>query len=248
MIARPPWLDRVAAESERAPAGFFDRHRPAGRGDRASAVLMLVGPNRERAGDQIVVLTERAAGLRSHAGQVAFPGGRVDPADGGPVAAALREAGEEVALDAAGVDIVTTFPAVHVPVSNSAVTPVLGWWQRPAAVRVNSPAEVERVVLASVAELADPANRFTVTHPVGYTGVGFEIEGLFVWGFTAALLDRLLVLAGLERPWDPAVTRVLPDRVSAGRAPMTSEPPRDPAAIVAEEADEGGQGHDRPGR
>lgn len=220
MTDRPAWLDRARDAAGRAPKDFFSRHRPAGVGHRESAVLMLVGPRPEHPGEQILVLTERAHGLRSHAGQIAFPGGRVDPTDDGPIAAALREAGEEIALEPAGVEVITTLPQVHVPVSSSVVTPVLAWWHAPSPVRVNSPAEVARVEQVPLTELLDPVNRFTVTHRVGYRGVGFEASGLFVWGFTAALIDRLAVLGGLERPWDPHVTRPLPDRVSAGRAPM----------------------------
>lgn len=186
-------------------------------------MLVLVGPTPGHPHEQSLILTERAHGLRSHAGQIAFPGGRVDPTDDGPVAAALREAHEEVALDPGGVDVVATLPQVHVPVSQSVVTPVLAWWHNPSVLRVNSPVEVAAVTQVPIAELTDPANRFTVTHQVGYRGVGFEVAGLFVWGFTAALIDRLLVLGGLERPWDPEVTRPLPDRVSAGRAPMTPD-------------------------
>jgi hypothetical protein len=52
-----------------------------------------------------------------------------------------------------------------------------------------------------VAELLDPANRFLVTHPSGWVGPGFDVRGLFVWGFTAGVLDRVLALAGWERPW-----------------------------------------------
>jgi hypothetical protein len=67
---------------------------------------------------------------------------------------------------------------------------------------------VHRVPLS---ELVRPANRFTVQHPSGYHGPGFAACGLFVWGFTAGLLDRLLRLAGWEQPWDRAQVRPLPD-------------------------------------
>jgi hypothetical protein len=67
-----------------------------------------------------------------------------------------------------------------------------------------------------VAELADPANRFRVTHPSGWIGAGFEAAGLFVWGFTAGLLDRMLALGGWARPWDTERLLPLPERL-AGR-------------------------------
>jgi len=56
-----------------------------------------------------------------------------------------------------------------------------------------------------VSALVDPANRFTVTHPSGFVGPGFTVDGLFVWGFTAGLLSKLLELGGVARPWDESV-------------------------------------------
>jgi hypothetical protein len=63
------------------------------------------------------------------------------------------------------------------------------------------PTEVERAVRVPVAELVDPAARFLVSHPSGYVGPGFAARDLFVWGFTAGILDRVFALAGWERPW-----------------------------------------------
>ena len=62
-------------------------------------------------------------------------------------------------------------------------------------------------------ELLDPANRFQSHHPSGFTGASFEVAGLLVWGFTAGLLDRLLRLAGWERPWDTSRVQDLPAEV-----------------------------------
>ena len=59
----------------------------------------------------------------------------------------------------------------------------------------------------------DPARRFTVAHPSGYRGPGFEAGGLFVWGFTALLLGAVLDLSGLAQPWDPKVERPIPESV-----------------------------------
>jgi len=79
---------------------------------------------------------------------------------------------------------------------------VLAWWRQSSEVAVVDPGEVARVVRAPVRELVDPANRFRVSHPSGYVGQGFRVRGLFVWGFTAGLLSRVLALAGWEEPWD----------------------------------------------
>lgn len=215
---RPAWLDTVSSRVGTAAAGSFGIVPAHGHAGRRSAVLMLFGP--DPSGYEAVVLTERASTLRSHAGQIAFPGGRVDEHDDGPVGAALREATEEIALDPAGVDVITTLPETYVPVSDSRVTPVLAWWRQPSEIRAHSPSEVARVAQVPIGELTDPERRFVVTHPNGYRGPGFATSNLFIWGFTAKLLDAVFDLAGLDAGWDRGRTRELPARYAARRAPM----------------------------
>jgi 8-oxo-dGTP pyrophosphatase MutT (NUDIX family) len=205
---RPPWFAALDDVLSAATGDQISRFLPPPGHHRRSAVLVLFGLAPDGRAD--VLLTERAATLRSHAGQVAFPGGRQDPADAGPVAAALREAQEETGLDPAGVDVAGCLPDLYLPPSDYAVTPVLAWWARPTAVAVVDRAEVARVVRVPVAELLDPANRFRVSHPSGYIGPGFRAAGLFVWGFTAGILDRVLHLAGWEQPWDGSRLEPLP--------------------------------------
>lgn len=200
MIDLPDWFGPIAQLPSKVHGRDLSQFLPPpGHTPRHSAVLMLfghdgVGPD--------VLLTERSAALRSHAGQVSFPGGRVDSHDKGPREAAVREAVEETGLDPDGVEVVGTLPDVYLPPSDYAVTPVLAWWRRPSEVSVVDPAEVARVVRVPLRELVDPANRFRVSHPSGYIGPGFRARGLFVWGFTAGLLSRVLTLAGLDQPWD----------------------------------------------
>ena len=153
--------------------------------------------------------------MRKHPGQVSFPGGAQDATDSGPVAAALREAHEETGLDPSGVDVLGELPQLYLPPTGFVVTPVLAWWREPSPVEAVDPAEVAAVVRAPLHELLDPAHRATVRHPSGYVGPAFEVRGLFVWGFTAGLLSRVLALAGLERPWDRSRRVPLPDRVQA---------------------------------
>ncbi len=195
----PGWFEPVVALLAGTPADALSRFHPPPGHRRRSAVLVLFGEGED---GPDLLLTERSAALRAHAGQVAFPGGAIDPDDDGPVGAALREACEETGLDPAGVVVAGTLPDLYLPVSDFAVTPVLAWWRTPSPVRPVDPAEVAKVARVPVAALADPANRFRWQHPSGYIGPGFHAGGLFVWGFTAGIVDRLLHLAGWERPWD----------------------------------------------
>jgi 8-oxo-dGTP pyrophosphatase MutT (NUDIX family) len=207
----PAWLSPLVAAAQRVDAAELSRFLPPEDGSgRASAVLIAL---RDGPDGPAVLLIERAADMRAHAGQVAFPGGAIDPDDADAPAAALREANEEVGLDPATVRIVAQFPALFIPVTGYVVTPVLAWWRRPHPVAPVDPVEVAHVAVVPIAELADPANRFRVSHPSGLVGPGFTAAGLFVWGFTAGLLDRVLTLGGWARPWDPTRVEALPTRL-----------------------------------
>lgn len=212
----PAWMGHLMERLQGQEAAYFAKHRPQpSHRARQAAVLMLYGPH-DGGGDD-VVLTERTAHLRSHAGQVSFPGGRLDPGDHGPIDAALREAEEEIGLDASGVRVLGQLPELFLSASVSAVTPVLAWWERPRPIFAHSEEEVARVARVPVADLLDPANRFTAVHPSGYRSPAFEVDGLFVWGFTAALLSATLDLAGLDTgDWDRDLLREVP-HLGAGR-------------------------------
>jgi len=151
--------------------------------------------------------------MRSHPGQVSFPGGSVDPTDASPAAAAIREAVEETGVDPAGIEVIATLPELWLPPSNFAVTPVLAWWREASPVSVVDPAEVHAVLRVPIAELLEPSHRITVTHPMGYSAPGFLIgpeKDLILWGFTAGLINKLFDYVGLTEPWDATVTRQVP--------------------------------------
>ena len=208
----PDWLAPLAAALPDITVEQLTRWAPPDEGGRPSAVLVLFG---QGADGPDVLLIERAHTMRSHAGQPAFPGGAQDPGDDGPVGAALREAAEEVGLDPASVQVLGTLPGLWLPPSGFVVHPVVAFWQVPHEVRAVDAAEVAAVVRAPIAELVDPANRLRVTHPSGWVGPAFNVGDLLVWGFTAALLDRLLHLGGWELPWDTGRVQTLDEQTVA---------------------------------
>ncbi len=205
--APPAWLATLLAAADGLEAADLSRAVPPPDGGRESAVLVLFGEGPE---GPDVLLIERSGHSRQHAGQAAFPGGAVEPDDDGPASTALREAAEETGLDPAGVDVLAVLPALWLPPSGFMVVPVLAWWRAPSAVRAADPDEVAAVSRVPIARLADPANRFRVRHRSGHLSDGFEVDDLFVWGFTAGLLSRLLEIAGWSLPWNAADVRDLP--------------------------------------
>jgi 8-oxo-dGTP pyrophosphatase MutT (NUDIX family) len=182
--------------------------RPPVSGGRRSAVLILVGDG-VRGPDLLYI--QKNAGLRRHAGQPAFPGGKVEDTDGSPVQAALREAAEETGLDPAGVDVLTTLPEMFIVASQFRVVPILAWWRAPSAVRPADVGEVALVERIALSDLADPANRLMLRFPGGRVGPAFRIGPMLIWGFTGLLTDRLLALGGFERPWDVTTIGALPE-------------------------------------
>ena len=175
----------------------------------SSAVLV---PLFEQDGETRVVLTRRSSTLRSHRGQVSFPGGRIDPGEDPPTAA-RREAFEEVGLAPDRVDVVGWLHPLFTMSAGSFITPVVGVLAaRPAL--VPNPAEVARAFDVALADLvADGVfHEERWTHLPGQPGPGpdgrravwfFEVDGETVWGATARMLVQLLSLV-LELPFEAA--------------------------------------------
>lgn len=212
----PAWLQPLADAIPTVDATYYSRFLPPPDQERRmSAVLALFGEGDD--GPDLLFI-ERAATLRSHAGQPAFPGGKVDPEDATPTAAALREATEEVGVDPDSVEVFATLPELYLPPSGFTVVTVLGWWHTPHLVRAVDANEVAKVERIPLAELTDPANRCRVGLRHGIEGPGFRVRDLLIWGFTAGLVDKLIALGGWERPWRPGeyVQRPIVQEVSGG--------------------------------
>lgn len=209
----PPWADvaagvrrRVTADDVRAamatigPAKPWPPAVPASQmpfQGRPAAVLV---PIFEEDGLARVILTRRSDRLRSHTGEVSFPGGRLDD-DESPLAAALREATEEIALDPDTVDIVGQLEPLATLSSRSGITPFVGLMATRPALHAN-PQEVELVFDVALTELLDESiyreERWDTPwgndRPVHF----FELPDDIVWGATARILHQLLELVALN--------------------------------------------------
>ncbi|NJM82737.1 MAG: CoA pyrophosphatase [Tabrizicola sp.] len=194
-------VDALLAEALQRPAGMssdFDLNPgvdlPPGRVLRAAAVLVVVW---QRAEGPEVILTKRASHLKHHAGQVAFPGGKVDPGDASPEAAALREAEEEVGLPRAAVSLLGRLPA-HETVTGFHVTPVLALLNG-AFQPVPEAGEVDEVFTVPLAHLLSPQNYAVERRRWRgewrrYYAVPYG--PYYIWGATARILRGLAERSG----------------------------------------------------
>ncbi|HEX2703437.1 MAG TPA: CoA pyrophosphatase [Solirubrobacteraceae bacterium] len=163
-------------------------------GTAKAAILVAL---HERDGKLLAVLTRRRADLRQHAGQISFPGGRLDPSDPDLVATALREATEEIGLPRAAVTLLGALRPVSVRVSGFALYPFVGAIVRPEA-WIPAPIEVEEILELSLEELASTYALQTLTR--GGRSVDtptFRAGPDTIWGATAHVLKDLMARMGL---------------------------------------------------
>ena len=193
-VVAPPVLTRewIAARlrAGAAPPGDLPQYRhPPDRTPVEAAVLV---PLVNRDTGITVMLTQRTAHLHDHAGQISFPGGRVDLGDVDRIDTALREAAEETGLPRERVDILGLLPEYDV-MSGFRVTPVVGWIEPPVSF-VPDPFEVADVFEVPLAFLLDPAHHLTQSRQVDDTlrhWYAMPWEGRHIWGATAGMLHSL---------------------------------------------------------
>jgi 8-oxo-dGTP pyrophosphatase MutT (NUDIX family) len=178
----------AALDPARVIAAEDERHLEPAREYRAAAVLIPITDRPEPG----VILTQRPPWLRSHAGQVAFPGGKIDPEDENPIAAALREAEEELSLPR---DQVTILGETDIYTSGSGyhITPVVGIIN-PDLPLVANPQEVEDWFEVPLHYLLDPTNlekRAAIWQGQNRHYYDMQWNGRRIWGVTAGIIANL---------------------------------------------------------
>jgi 8-oxo-dGTP pyrophosphatase MutT (NUDIX family) len=194
--AQQTWLrERLERPAPAAARDLSDGYRLPGRAGPPTPAAVLV-PLVNRAGGLNVLFTQRSQDLLDHAGQISFPGGRIEPSDADVGAAALREAQEEVGLPPTRVTLLGRL-ADYETVTGYRVTPVVGWVEPPFEVKVD-PVEVAGVFEVPLAFLLEPANQqrhFRMVGDIRRDYYAIPYGDHYIWGATAAMLlifDRTL--------------------------------------------------------
>jgi len=180
---------RLAAPAGPLLVGDLNGEAPMPEGGWRAAAVLIAVTNRAEPG---VLLTQRTGDLRTHAGQVAFPGGRIDPSDAGAIDAALREAAEEIALPPRSAEVVATLDRYHT-VTGFEVTPVLATIPADLPLVAN-PREVDAIFEVPLAFLLNVANhgrgsRWHDGRERHYYELVFDERR--IWGATAAMIVNL---------------------------------------------------------
>lgn len=173
----PPWL--LSGDEVRPPEAST-RLRPAG------VLVALI----ERPGGPWIVLTQRAAHLSAHAGQISLPGGQMEPDDVNPVATALRESDEEIGLAPDRVDVVGSLRAYDT-VTGFRIYPAVGWINEPPPAWRADPAEVAEIFEVPLEFVLDPANYRRDSYLRDGVRRYFYVlpwANRYIWGATAGML------------------------------------------------------------
>jgi 8-oxo-dGTP pyrophosphatase MutT (NUDIX family) len=183
------WIERIEAALDPTRSIAIEDERYLGdEGHRAAAVLIPITDRAEPG----VILTQRPEWLRSHAGQVAFPGGKVDEVDADAISAALREADEELSIRPCDVRVIGVADTYYSG-SGYRIEPVVGVIPPDLPLRPN-PQEVEDWFEVPLAYLLDPANaerKQAVWHGRERTYYDIAWEGRRIWGVTAGIIANL---------------------------------------------------------
>ena len=168
---------------------------------REAAVLV---PIIEREGDLSIVFIRRSDAVESHRGQVAFPGGRVDPGDTTLLDTALREAREEVGIERAIVDVLGGFPTMSTVSSGMRVAPFVGVLTRPVDYKID-PIEVAEVFEVPLKVLADARYRGLYEWRRDKDRPSSNFPAIFysgqtIWGLTLRITESLLEIMQIARP------------------------------------------------
>lgn len=146
----------------------------------------------DESGEVRAVLTKRPDSMPTHAGHIAFPGGRPDPGDDGPVATAIREANEEVGIQPEQVEVLGFLPAIDTVEFSLLVVPVVARISTPLGL-VPSDREVDKIYTPRLGDLAD-ASRWWHVPWNGWKVWYYDLEGDTLWGATARMVRQLVGL------------------------------------------------------
>jgi 8-oxo-dGTP pyrophosphatase MutT (NUDIX family) len=197
VLTREAIAERLARAREAGTgrARWLAGDQGAGQGPTPAAVLICLV---ERPGGPGLLLTQRTAHLRDHAGQISLPGGRAERGDASLQATALREAQEEIGLDPPQIEILGEL-ASYDTVTGYRIHPVVGWLKPPFVLRAD-PYEVDEVFELPLAWVIDPANHQRRTFRRGRMTRTYYVlpyKNRFIWGATAGILINF---SGLLRP------------------------------------------------
>lgn len=177
-----------------APHLEADPHPTAAPGDRLAAVLAIVVDGDAPA----LVLTERAATMSRHAGEVSFPGGLAEPGDRDLRATALRETEEELGIAPSNVELLGALPPLHTFVSSILIVPFVGVLEPRPELRPN-PGEIAEVLEYGLDALVEAETTVEWKRDRGvYRGYAYEMGDHTIWGATAMILHAFLELTGKE--------------------------------------------------